>query len=260
MNDKLTTAIEYANKGFSVLPMDGKQPLIKFANQPPLTVKQIKNYWSKWPEANIALRTVDFFVLDIDTKAGHGVNGMKSYHELPNGVIIPTLSQRTASGGYQMFFKKPDNNQVKQIIGWRPGIDIKAHVNNYVVVPPSTTDRGQYKWINENAPIKPASQQLLKLIDDWHPATNKQPDYYPQQTGKRWTGQVLDNIVQGAPEGQRNDYMTRLCGQLIHAGAENETVWTLINYANQFNTPPLDNREVGKIVASVLREELKKFD
>ena len=70
MNDKLTAAIEYANKGFSVLPMDGKQPLIKFANQPPLTVKQIKNYWSKWPEANIALRTVDFFVLDIDTKAG----------------------------------------------------------------------------------------------------------------------------------------------------------------------------------------------
>lgn len=69
---------------------------------------------------------------------------------------------------------------------------------------------------------------------------------------------VLDNIVTGAPEGCRNDYLTRLCGQMIHAGAENETVWTLLNYANQFNTPPLDDTEVGRIVVSVLKEELRK--
>lgn len=69
---------------------------------------------------------------------------------------------------------------------------------------------------------------------------------------------MLDNLVSGAPNGQRNDYLTRLCGQMVHAGAESKTVWTLLNYANQFNDPPLDEKEVGKIVVSIFKEELGK--
>lgn len=92
-----------------------------------------------------------------------------------------------------------------------------------------------------------------------HNSTVREPHQARYQTKKkRWTGEVLDNIVTGAPEGYRNDYLTRLCGQMIYAGAESETVWILINYANQFNQPPLDDEEVGKIVASVLKEELRK--
>lgn len=259
--DKLRSALKYARLGYSVLPMDGKHPLIKFAGRPALTTDQIKKCWSKYPDANIALRTVDFFVVDIDTKQAHGVDGMKSLHNLPKGAIIPTLSQRTASGGYQLFYQKPHDSNVKQIIGFRAGIDIKAHINNYAIVPPSNTNKGVYQWINPKAPIKAPSKRLLELLKTYNPPRNS--FHFVSQarnnsTGKKWTGIVLDNLVQGAPEGQRNDYMTRLCGQLIHAGAENETVWTLINYANQFNTPPLEDREVGKIVASVLKEELSK--
>lgn len=102
--NKLQSAIEYAQKGFYVIPTDGKRPLIKFANTPPLTIEQVKYYWSKYPDANIALRTVDFFVVDIDTKEAHGKDGMKSYQTLVNsGMIAPTLAQLTASGGNQLF-------------------------------------------------------------------------------------------------------------------------------------------------------------
>lgn len=259
--NKLQSAIEYAQKGFYVIPTDGKRPLIKFANTPPLTVEQVKYYWSKYPDANIALRTVDFFVVDIDAKQAHGVDGIKSLHNLPKGAIIPTLSQRTASGGYQLFYQKPHDSDVKQIIGFRAGIDIKAHINNYAIVPPSNTNKGVYQWINPKAPIKSPSKRLLELLKTYNPPRNS--FHFVSQArnnsiGKKWTGIVLDNLVQGAPEGQRNDYLTRLCGQMIYAGADSETVWTLINYANQFNTPPLEDREVGKIVASVLKEELSK--
>lgn len=257
--NKLQSAIEYAQKGFYVLPTQGKQPLIKFANTPPLTVGQVKYYWSKYPDANIALRTVDFFVVDIDTKQAHGKDGMKSIKQLPQGVILPTRTQKTASGGYQMFYTKPHNVQLKQVIALLPGVDIKAHPNNYVLVPPSTTNKGQYRWLNQDAPLKTPSETLVKMIHNYR-SPAKHPQRRSYHTEKKWTGIVLDNIVVGAPEGQRNDHLTRLCGQLIHAEAEDETVWTLINYANQFNTPPLSDREVEKIVASVLREELKKFE
>lgn len=259
--NKLQSAIEYAQKGFYVLPTQGKQPLIKFANTPPLRVEQVKHYWSKYPDANIALRTVNFFVLDIDTKEAHGKDGMKSLHNLPKGAIIPTLSQRTASGGYQLFYQKPHDSDVKQIIGFRAGIDIKAHINNYAIVPPSNTNKGVYQWINPKAPIKSPSKRLLELLKAYNPPQNS--FHFVSQarnnsTGKKWTGIVLDNLVQGAPEGQRNDYMTRLCGQMIHAGADDSTVWQLLQYANSFNSPPLENKELEKILSSIIREEIGK--
>lgn len=257
--NKLQSAIKYANSGYSVLPINGKHPLIKFADRPSLTIDQINYYWGKYPNTNIAIRTTDFFVLDIDTKKAHGTDGMKSYQTLKNtGLIVPTLAQITASGGYQLFYKKPTASHIKQVIGLKEGVDVKAHVNNYVIVPPSTTEKGIYQWINQS-PMKDPHPKLVELINSHHPPKTYSSNWNNQRTtGKKWTGIVLDNIVQGAPEGKRNDYLTRLCGQLIHAGAENNTVWTLLNYANQFNSPPLEEREVGKIVASILKEELRK--
>lgn len=253
--NKLQSAIQYAKKGFYVLPMHGKQPLIKFANNPPLDLNQIKYYWSKYPDANIALRTVDFFVVDIDTKEAHGANGMQSLKQLSQGVLTPTLAQRTASGGYQLFYRKPTGVEVKQVIGWKPGIDIKAHINNYVVVPPSTNNKGKYRWINAKAPIKEPSNQLVELINSYHPQqthhiNHRQHNYMAVKT---WAGRVLDNLIAGAPQGQRNDYLTRVCGQLVRTGANAETVLHLLLYANQFNNPPLNNNEVKNIVVSILK-------
>ena len=256
--NKLQSAIEYAQKGFYVLPTQGKQPLIKFANTPPLTVEQVKHYWSKYPNANIALRTVGFFVVDVDTKQAHGKDGMKSIKDLPKGVILPTRTQQTASGGFQMFYKKP-NQHMKQIIGLLPGVDIKAHPNNYVLVPPSTTEKGTYQWFNADAPIKEPSAPLLKMIANYQaPIKKHHPFYSCNSTAKEWTGKVLDNIVSGAPQGQRNDFMTRICGQMIHAGADDNTVWLLLQYANSFNSPPLETKELEKILSSIIREEIGK--
>lgn len=257
--NKQQSAIQYAQKGFYVIPTDGKRPLIKFANTPPLTVEQVKYYWSKYPDANIALRTVDFFVLDIDTKKAHGTDGMKSYQTLKNtGLIVPTLAQITASGGYQLFYKKPTASHIKQVIGLKDGIDVKAHINNYVIVPPSTTEKGIYQWINQS-PMKDPHPKLVELINSHHPPKNHLRNWNSHHsTGKKWTGIVLDNLVQGAPEGQRNDYMTRICGQMIHAGADDNTVWLLLQYANSFNSPPLENKELEKILSSIIREEIGK--
>lgn len=259
--DKLSYAIEYANCGYYVLPMKGKQPLIKFANHPPLTVEQIKHYWSKYPDANIALRTVSFFVVDIDSKNSHASDGFNNATNLlKQGILTPTLEQRTASGGLQLFYQKPADHNLKQVIGLQKGIDIKAHINNYVIVPPSTTNKGVYKWTDANKRMQKPTKQLIELIQTSAEKTtnNIVPLNEQNQQDKKWTGIVLDNLVKGAPEGQRNDFMTRLCGQMIYAGANDNTVWQLMQFANTYNAPPLDDAELEKILASIIREELNK--
>ncbi len=257
--NKLQSAIKYANSGYSVLPMNGKRPLIKFKNHPPLSADQIKHYWSRWTDANVALRTVDFFVVDIDTKQGHHADGISSAKQLvKDGYLTPTLEQRTASGGRQLFYKKPQGVELKQVIGLRTGIDIKARINNYVLVPPSTTSKGAYQWIDNGEWMQAPPKKLIDLIQSSaKKATIKHPNF-EYNPNKKWTGIVLDNLVTGAPEGQRNDYMTRLCGQMVHAGADDNTVWQLMQFANTYNTPPLGTNELEKILTSIIREELNK--
>lgn len=258
-NDKLTSALKYAERGYYVLPAKGKRPLIKFADQPPLNAEQINEYWRLWPDANIALRTVDFLVVDIDTKQAHGANGLASAKQLTkDGLLTRTLEQVTASNGRQLFYSKPPDTEVKQVIGLKPGIDIKAHPNNYVVVPPSNTSKGQYHWIDETAQMQQPPAGLIDLINSYHPQNHVVPTYHQRPSGKLWTGTVLDNVIKGAPQGQRNMFLTRLCGQMVHAKAEPETVVTLLHYANEFNEPPLSANEVDRIIESVLREELKR--
>lgn len=60
-------ALNYQANGFSVIPIDkrSKRAITKFKDST-FTAEDIKRFWHEEPEANIALRTVDFFVIDID--------------------------------------------------------------------------------------------------------------------------------------------------------------------------------------------------
>lgn len=51
MKNLVNYALAYQAKGLSVLPIAGKQPLIKFADKPALTAEQIKAVWKKHPYA-----------------------------------------------------------------------------------------------------------------------------------------------------------------------------------------------------------------
>ena len=68
-NNLMNAALHYASHGFYVLPIkpNAKNPAIKFKDQPALTADQIKSWWTKNPQDNIALRTVDHFVIDVDS-------------------------------------------------------------------------------------------------------------------------------------------------------------------------------------------------
>ena len=76
MNAFLEAALQYAELGYAVLPCrpGDKPPLtsngLKAATTDP---DQIERWWSKWPDANVAIRTDGLLVIDVDTPDGTSI-------------------------------------------------------------------------------------------------------------------------------------------------------------------------------------------
>ena len=166
----LDYALKYQAWGFSVLPINpnNKRPLIEFADKPALKPDDIKRIWGQHPNANIALKTDKFFVIDIDVHGENGFESLKNWDGIH--LITPTLQAKTASGGKHLFYFKREDMPISQMIGFLPGVDIKAHENNYVLVAPSATDKGQYEWdIEKSAPggtMTTATRELILKIKE----------------------------------------------------------------------------------------------
>lgn len=264
-------ALLYQQKGFSVIPISPttKRPLIEFADKPPLDADGINEVWSKYPNANIALRTTNFFVIDID-KHGQtsGFDSLKNWEHL--NLIEPTLQSKTASGGKHLFYFKRDDIHISQMIGFLPGVDIKAHENNYVLVAPSATDKGQYEWDMEKSPEKGTmitpSRELIEAIIQQYKITNgREFDYSDglrswvskgRTSGKTKTTELFEIIANGlGDEGNRNDKLAKFVGGLLWRGVDEMDVLSLAKIANS-NTPnPLSMQELERTVVSMINKD-----
>ena len=167
-------AINYQRMGYSVIPIskNGKTPLISFADKPPMTENDIRMVWRDNPDANIALKTDTFFVIDVDM---HGdLDGLTNLRNWEHARLIPkTLQAITPSGGRHIYLKKDPNHPISQNIGMIEGVDIKAHVNNYILVPPSNNSKGYYEWDTVHSPkdgsITEAPLALIKVLQKMKP-------------------------------------------------------------------------------------------
>lgn len=250
----IDTAIQYAKRGFFVLPLtEDKKPLIKFANKPPLTEQDIRDVWGRYLTAQIGLRTVQFFVVDVDTKDEHGSDGYKSIERLN---LPDTLTQKTPSGGKQLFYRKPKNVLISQNIGLLPGVDIKAQNNNYVMVAPSVRNGKAYEWVNK-LPMNEPSKELIELITKNKPDMGNQLSNFDNTVRiKKYTGKLLDEIVTGTTTGNRNDWLTRIMAKLLNSGAELRNIYYLMIVINEnFIDSPLSTNEVNKVFTSMLNKE-----
>lgn len=254
MKNLVNYAIAYAKAGMSVLPMQDKKPLIKFADQPALTVDEIKKLWKKYPFANIALRTDKFFVVDIDRHEG-GADGFKSIE--PYRKDLPeTLAQKTAGGGEQLFFLKRNENEVRQNIGFIDGVDIKAHQNNYVVVAPSSIGERSYEWLNQK-PMVHAPKELIKEINKHN--KNADVDFTDFKPMKTKTTLLFETIVEGfGDNGGRNDNLTHFVGGLLFRSVSPQVAYNLALIANDNTNDPLPTSELDATFKSVLNKELRR--
>jgi len=149
-------ALEYAERGFPVLPLHGKLPRIPAAHTPgdprygqckgecgreghgvhdaTTDPDQVRAWWRRWSHANIGLRTgVAFDVIDVD-----GPQGRRSLERFLTdhcgGVPIGGPRVRTGSGAGWHLYVAPTG--LPDHIGVLEGVDYRA-ADRYVVAPPS---------------------------------------------------------------------------------------------------------------------------
>jgi hypothetical protein len=123
-------------------------------------------YWTQFPKANVAIVTGQvsgIFVIDVDTDAGHGVDGFASLAALP-GAMPETLTAQSPSGSKHFYFNWPDTGTIRNSVGKiGPGLDVRGD-GGMVIAPPSVKpDGGVYIW-NNSAPIADAPAWLLEMV------------------------------------------------------------------------------------------------
>ncbi|QDR72154.1 DNA primase [Limosilactobacillus reuteri] len=255
MKNLVNYALAYQAKGLSVLPIAGKQPLIKFADRAPLTADEIKAIWQKHPFAQIALRTDEFFVVDIDRNHDDNVDGFNSIKQLPAEYFPETLTQTTRHGGQQLFYLKRNDMRVNQLIGYLPGVDVKAHQNNYVVVAPSDG----YKWLNKHA-IVTAPKSLVVHINQMRASSRRSSpnDLVLKPRERNSTTDLLETIANGlGDKGMRNKTLAGMIGALLFRGVNAQAAYQLAMICNENTLDPLPEEEVNRTFQSMLKRDMR---
>ncbi|MQW23909.1 DNA primase [Lactococcus sp. dk322] len=259
-------ALKYCKLGLSVIPISpyNKHPLVKFADRPPFTMEEVSRLWDEYPNANIALKTDKFFVIDIDV---HGINGFESLKNWKHlDLIKPTLQAKTASGGKHLFYLKRDDANIGQQIGFLPGVDIKAHDNNYVLVAPSATDKGTYEWDLVKSPAKgtmmTASKDLIQAINRENKTSSGLRELYYQSvnhSGKSKTTHLFETILYGFGDtGGRNDKLAKFAGGLLARGVDSNDVLSLCLLANSNGIEQINSKELERTVESMIKKHERR--
>lgn len=186
---KHQAAIDYARSGFNVMPCrpNMKKPLTAQCHNDATTDLTRINYWFECvPKANVAIRTSNLLVLDVDVK--NGVDGYKALRRLERKYekLPTTRTQSTPSGGKHYIYKV-NGLMVPSVVNIpRKGLDVRGH-DGYIVAAPSKIDGKPYVMDSHEiaeAPVwlvnlifKLAQKQKQQSID-YHPGCGSPEDSY----------------------------------------------------------------------------------
>lgn len=278
-NVKLQYALAYIDLGLYPIPIlpGTKRPAVKFANKTQITPQEATAIWVQHPEWDIALRTVDHVVVDVDmhdTEKANGVRSLTPYWTekyFPKNIWIA----HTRSGGVHIYMMKPKGFEgYKQAIGFLPGVDFKSHINNYTLVPPSAG----YTWADWDKYRKAlpacAKSTLLDLIaSEAEKKTERKA--VPGAPGKSTmnftvtaknghstnTLLAINSILHGLGDiGGRNNFLTKIVGTFLAIGVSYVDTYTLVNLANSKSKTPLPQAEVDATFESIVKAHMSSAD
>ena len=195
-------------------------------------------------------------VIDIDTHNGiDGLGNLKEFLEMYDITLPKTQVIKTPSGGLHYYFKldeKYNDTQFIQNHSQLEGVDFQTH-GRYVVAPPSQID-GKYYHVVRDVEIAELPDKWLEIFTD-KTITKKN-----KKRERKFTANLLGDIIAGCGEGSRNIFLTSIIGKLFATGLEHEEVrvWSL--YVNQISlNPPLSEEEVLRTYESVRKREIRRM-
>lgn len=239
------------------LKKNGKAPLVAGAFD-----GESEDLIQKWIKegGNIGILTgtkSGIIVVDLDRHGdSDGVDSLKNLLEAYDIELPITKVVKTPNNGYHYYFKLPSkyyNIQLKQNVNCYEGIDFQSS-GRFVVAPPSQIDGRPYEVIRDVAELPELPEKLLEiLVDKTITKKNKKRE-------RKFTANLLGDIIAGCGEGSRNIFLTSIIGKLFATGLEHEEVrvWSL--YVNQISlNPPLSEEEVLRTYESVRKRELRRM-
>lgn len=229
-------------------------------------IEQVKQWWSNTPNANIgAIPAVGgFFVLDIDTPGGqHTMEELGIWERLATDDSFQAYV--TPSGGFH-FWWKTDSKIImeKTRINLWEDIDILS-ADRFVIVPPSQTPQGKYfeKLEFSKIPTVPKwlEDMIEKQIKNEGSTKTKSKVFLKTKKNyrKQYTGALLDRVVEGTSEGERNDWLASITGSLLNTGMSMRNAHDFLQIVNQnYVEPSLPAREVDTIFKSIASKFLEE--
>lgn len=258
-------ALQYVEQGFLVLPLQVK-------GKAPMTTKNFPNgfksatndfgkiveHWNAFPQSNVGIEISDsMLVLDIDV---HEEDGFQSLKTLVDhfGTLPVTFTVNTATGGRHYYFKLPEGVTIDRQINAFKGIDVLT--NGYVVAPPSVVESGKYELLCGSLDhLAVCPEWLLKAFEVSPTSSNSdctvKESALQRKTGKKYTGALLDELVNGATVGGRNDWIMRMTSKMLAVGAELDTIYRLLIVVNDnFLSEPLPLSEINATFKSRVKK------
>lgn len=243
--ERLEAAIDYADKGWRVLPVGLDKKPINFNGSKGATTdaRQIVKWWTDHPFANIGIACgpESFWVVDIDMKSG--VDGLQSLRDYfgPRCDFDGQkyLMSKTATGGFHLLFQWPQGVEVHNAQGILPGVDVRGE-GGYIVVPPSARKIGDkyvpYRWNNGALPIAPMQDWCTELL-----AIQKE---------SRSKGVDVEKAMKGLSSGERDESLFRLACLLAGKGVDYDLAKSFMSVCADRCNPPFSQ--------SLVEEKLKR--
>lgn len=162
----------YLDCGYSLIPLEGKKPIMKNWIKIVLTREVLDSYVAKGFNVGCRLSRQDL-VIDVDTHGkgadGVGLNSLTKLESLIGFKLAehcPTVV--TGSGGYHFYMKLPPDVRVNENLDEFPGIEFKSY-GRQVVIPDSIHPDTliPYTWLDGSLPlvqVPTANEALIKLI------------------------------------------------------------------------------------------------
>lgn len=271
MNNTFNVAQSLAKNGVKVYPLSAgsKIPVQGSHGEHDATddLDTIKKWFNYNPNFNLAinLQASNLAVVDLDNheNATNGVQNYSKYirnHGSSYVDSLKTYTEITPRNGLHIFYKLNQDLGNKDI-QLMPGVEL---LTGKTVIAPSFINEFNKGYRAEYQDFQILGYDKVQTLPGWIVDLAKEAqqrttkpaavyeNYQPGQ--KRWTGRLLDGLVHGAPKGDRNNYLTQLTGKMFRVGADSDSIYNLLVFANSNCEPPLPDHEVNSIFGSILKK------
>lgn len=248
----LDAALEYLDRGFSVIPVNraDKKPYVKwqeFTKRLP-TEDELYRWWEVWPNANVAIicgSISGIWAVDADGPAG--IDWMTA--NLPK-----TGAYSITAKGLHAIYLAPKGTPIRNAVRLAPEVDIRGD-GGYIVAPPSKHQSGhEYRW--------------QFLMDGWDDLAVFDPsNIVPKKSGNlnldlSRISQPVDTeaIAAGVPKGERDNMIFREACRLRALNLSEHEAWDIIKAAAARCNPPFPESDALKKMQQAWKYEAGTAD